>query len=134
MSVYSKEVLDHFSNPRNMGKIENADGIGQVGNPNCGDMMTIYIKVMKGSDQSELIEDIKFETLGCAAAIATSSMVTEMAKGKTLEEAEKISYKDILEKLGNLPAVKIHCSDLAVRGLREAIGDYKKRKMQSQDK
>ncbi len=128
MSIYSKEVLDHFSNPRNMGKIENADGIGRVGNPNCGDMMTIYIKIVRGDDQSELIEDIKFETLGCAAAIATSSMITEVAKGKTLEEAEKISYKDILEKLGSLPAVKIHCSDLAVRGLRKAIGDYKKKK------
>lgn len=130
--MYSKEVLDHFSNPRNMGKIDKADGIGQVGNPTCGDMMTIYIKVAK-SNGMEVIEDIKFETLGCAAAIATSSMVTEMARGKSLDEASQISYKNVLKQLGDLPAIKIHCSDLAVRGLGGAIEDYKKRKMQSQN-
>jgi len=131
MSLYSPEVMKHFSNPHNMGSIDNASGIGQVGNPNCGDMMTIYIKVKKvgeGDREQEIIEDIKFETLGCVAAIATSSMVTDLAIGKTISEASNISYKDVLDKLGQLPPIKIHCSDLAVEGLKAAIEDYQNKK------
>jgi len=125
--MYSKEVIQHFTSPHNMGKIENADGIGEVGNPNCGDLMILYIKVKK-EGENEIIEDIKFETLGCAAAIATSSMITEMAMGKTLDEAKNISYQNLSDKLGQLPAVKVHCADLAVRALRKAIEDYYKKK------
>lgn len=110
-------------NPKNVGRIENADGIGEVGNPKCGDVMKIYIKVKDGR-----IEDIKFETFGCAAAIATSSMVTEMVKGKTLEEALKVTNKDVAEALGGLPPQKIHCSLLAEECIKAAIEDYYKRK------
>lgn len=121
--MYSEKVIQHFTHPQNMGKMENPDGVGEVGNPNCGDMMTIYIKV-----EDNRISDIKFETLGCVAAIATSSMVTEMAKGKTLDEAMKISYQAVTDELGELPPIKVHCADLAVRALRKAIEDYKKNK------
>ena len=117
--MYSQKVMDHFRNPRNMGEIKDADGIGIVGNPVCGDMMYIYIKVKKGK-----IADIKFKTYGCGAAIATTSMVTELAKGKTLEEAAKISKKDVAESLDGLPSVKMHCSNLASDGLKKAINDY----------
>jgi len=121
--MYSEKVLEHFKNPRNVGVIEDADGIGEAGNPRCGDMMTIYIKV-----KDDVIEDIKFQTFGCAAAIATSSMMTELVKGKKIEEALKISKKDIADALGGLPPIKMHCSLLAEDALRKAIEDYLKKK------
>jgi nitrogen fixation NifU-like protein len=117
--MYSQIVFDHFKNPRNVGDIENPDGVGQVGNPVCGDMMEVYIKV--GDDR---IEDVKFKTFGCGAAIAVSSMVTEMAKGKTLEEAMKITNKSVAEALGGLPKNKLHCSNLGADALHAAIADY----------
>jgi len=119
---YSKKVLEHFANPRNVGVIENPDGTGEVGNPVCGDVMKITIKVVDNR-----LEDIKFQTLGCGAAIATSSMVTELAKGKTLEEAEKISRDDVATELDGLPPAKMHCSNLAADALRAAIADYRKK-------
>lgn len=121
--MYSEKLLDHFRNPRNMGKIENADGVGTVGNPVCGDVMRLYIKV-----KDNRIEDIKFETFGCAAAIGTSSMITELAKGKTLDDAMKIENKDIAGSLDGLPPVKMHCSVLAADALKAAINDYRNRK------
>ncbi len=121
--MYSEKVMDHFRNPRNMGEIADADGVGTVGNPVCGDLMTIYIKV-----KDDRIEDVKFKTFGCGAAIATSSMITELAKGKTLEESMKITRADVAENLGGLPPIKMHCSNLAADGLREAIKDYLKKK------
>ena len=120
--MYSKKVMEQFQNPKNVGEIEGADGIGEVGNPQCGDMMKITIKVADNK-----ITDIKFKTYGCVAAIATSSMTTELAKGKTLDEAEKISREDIAQELEGLPPIKMHCSNLAVDALREAIKDYKSR-------
>ena len=108
-----------------MGQMTNPDGVGQVGNPVCGDLMKIYLRVGKNAKSEEIITDIKFETLGCVAAIATSSMVTEMAKGKTFEEAVTIKYGDVKDALGSLPPVKTHCADLAVQALRAAIEDYK---------
>jgi len=121
--VYTDRVLDHFRNPRNMGEIPDADGVGTVGNPVCGDLMSIYIKV-----KDNRIEDIKFKTFGCGAAIATSSMITELAKGKTLDEAMKISRGDVADNLGGLPPIKMHCSNLAADGLHAAIQDYLKKK------
>lgn len=121
--MYNEKVMDHFSNPRNVGEIQEADGIGEVGNPVCGDIMKIYIKV-----KNNIIEDIKFKTFGCGAAIATSSMVTEMVKGKSIEEAIEVTNKDVAEALGGLPPVKMHCSNLAADALKEAIKDYKKNK------
>jgi len=121
--MYTEQVMEHFRNPRNLGEIPDADGVGTVGNPVCGDLMTIYIKV-KGNH----IEDIKFKTFGCGAAIATSSMITELAKGKTLEEAMKISRGDVADSLGGLPPIKMHCSNLAADGLHAAIQDYLKKK------
>ncbi len=120
--MYSEKVMEHFSNPRNVGEIEDADGVGTVGNPVCGDLMTIYIKV-----KDNIIQDIKFKTFGCGAAIATSSMVTEMAMGKTIEEALKISRNDVADELEGLPPVKMHCSNLAADALKAAIDDYKKK-------
>jgi nitrogen fixation NifU-like protein len=117
---YSQKVMDHFMNPRNVGKLENASGVGEVGNPTCGDIMHIEIEV-----KNDRIEDIKFRTFGCAAAIATSSMVTEMVKGKTLEEAEKITNRTVAEALDGLPPVKMHCSNLAADALHEAIVNYR---------
>ena len=119
---YSEKVLDHFKNPRNVGSIEGADGIGEVGNPVCGDMMTFYIKV-----KDDKIEDVKFKTFGCGAAIAVSSMVSEMAKGKTLDEAMKITNKDVAQKLGGLPDNKMHCSNLGAEALHAAIENYRKK-------
>jgi nitrogen fixation NifU-like protein len=121
--MYSEKVMEHFRNPHNMGEIPDADGVGTVGNPVCGDLMTIYIKV-----KDNRLEDVKFKTFGCGAAIATSSMITELAKGKTLEEAIKISRGDVADKLGGLPPVKMHCSNLAADGLHAAIQDYLKKK------
>ena len=121
--MYSDKVMEHFKNPKNTGEIHDADGVGTVGNPVCGDLMTMYIKVKENK-----ITDIKFKTFGCGAAIATSSMTTEMAKGKTLEEALKITRADVATSLGGLPPVKMHCSNLAADALHAAIKDfYKKR-------
>jgi nitrogen fixation NifU-like protein len=120
--MYSEKVLDHFKNPRNVGELKDADAEGSVGNPVCGDMMTIYIKV-----KDDRIEDIKFKTFGCGAAIATSSMTTELAKGKTLEEAMEITRQDVAEALDGLPPVKMHCSNLAADALHEAIKNYKEK-------
>ena len=117
---YSEKVMDHFMNPRNVGKVDNPSGVGEVGNPTCGDIMHIEIVV-----KDDKIEDIKFQTFGCAAAIATSSMVTEIVKGKTLEEAEKITNRTVAEALDGLPPVKMHCSNLAADALHEAIKSYR---------
>jgi nitrogen fixation NifU-like protein len=119
---YTEKVKDHFFNPRNVGEIKDADGVGTVGNPSCGDVMTIYIKV-----KNDRITDIKFKTYGCAAAVASSSIATEMVKGKTLDEALKLTRDDVAKELGGLPAVKLHCSNLASDALREAIKDYRKK-------
>ncbi len=120
--MYSEKVLDHFKNPRNVGEIKDADAEGTVGNPVCGDMMTMYIKV-----KDDRIEDVKFKTFGCGAAIATSSMTTELAKGKTLDEAMKITRADVAEALDGLPPVKMHCSNLAADALHEAIKSYREK-------
>lgn len=117
---YSKKVIEHFTNPKNMGEMKNPDGVGKVGNPTCGDVMKVYIKV-----KNNKIEDIKFETFGCAAAISSSSMTTEIVKGKILEEAEKITMKNVANELGGLPKIKMHCSGMAVQGLKKAIKDYR---------
>ena len=119
--MYSDKVMDHFANPRNSGEIENASGEGTVGNPTCGDLMTIYIDV----DDDEVIQDIKFKTFGCGAAIATSSMITEIAKGMTVDEALNITRNDVADALDGLPPIKMHCSNLAADALAEAIKDYK---------
>ena len=123
---YSKKVLEHFRHPKNVGKIRQADGVGEVGNLVCGDIMRLYIKV-----KEEVIEDVKFETYGCAAAIATSSVVSEMAKGKKIDEVLKMNNRDIIRALGGLPPIKIHCSLLALEALKAAIGDYKKKSLKS---
>jgi len=120
--IYSEKVMEHFQNPRNVGVIKDADGIGQVGNPICGDMMTFYIKV-----KDNRLEDIKFQTFGCGAAIAVSSMVSEMAKGKTIEEAMKITNKIVAKELGGLPKNKLHCSNLGADALHKAIENYRKK-------
>jgi nitrogen fixation NifU-like protein len=123
MPVYSKKVMDHFMNPRNVGEIEKPDGVGEVGNPVCGDMMTFYIKV-----KDNRLEDVKFKTFGCGAAIAVSSMVSEMAKGKTLEEAMKITPRSVADELEGLPKQKFHCSNLGAQALNKAIKDYLSKK------
>jgi len=120
--MYSEKVMDHFSNPRNVGEIEDANGTGTVGNPACGDIMKLSIKV-----ENDVITDVKFKTFGCGAAIATSSMVTELVKGKGLEEAEQISNSTVADALDGLPPVKMHCSNLAADALHAAIEDYKKK-------
>ncbi len=119
---YGEKVMDHFMNPRNVGRIENADGVGKAGNPICGDIMAIYIKV-----KDNVIVDVKFETFGCGAAIATSSMLTELVKGKTIDEALKMTNIAVAEALGGLPTVKMHCSLLAEDALKAAIEDYRKK-------
>ncbi|MBU2488838.1 MAG: Fe-S cluster assembly scaffold protein NifU [Proteobacteria bacterium] len=121
--MYSKKVMDHFRGPRNVGTMEDADGVGELGNPLCGDMMTIYIKV-----EDDRIADIKFQTFGCGAAIAVSSMLTEIARGKTLEEAKKITNKDVAAALEGLPKNKLHCSNLGADALQLAIRDYEAKK------
>lgn len=117
--AYTDKVMDHFANPRNVGEISDADGIGEVGNPICGDIMKMYIKVDGG-----VITDIKFKTFGCGAAIATSSVSTEMIKGRTIEEALKLTNKEVIDQLGGLPPAKIHCSVLAEQAIKSAIADY----------
>ncbi|MHA1314623.1 MAG: Fe-S cluster assembly scaffold protein NifU [Candidatus Helarchaeota archaeon] len=123
MALYSEKVLDHFRNPRNAGRIADPDAIGEVGNPVCGDMMHVYIKVKKNR-----IEDIKVETFGCAAAVASASMMTELAMGKTIEEAKQITRDDVAAALEGLPPTKMHCSNLAADGLKDAIEKYLKEK------
>ncbi len=124
---YSKNVMKHFMHPKNMGEIENPDGIGQVGNPTCGDVMKVTIKVAKKNGE-EIIKDIKFKTFGCVTAIANSSVLTTLVKGKTLKEAEKVGRKELLRELGEVPKIKIHCSCLADEALKKAIENYKKKK------
>ena len=122
MSQYSEKVMDHFANPHNVGEIENADGIGKVGNAVCGDIMNLYLRV-----ENNVITDAKFKTFGCGAAIATSSMVTELVKGKTIDEALAITNRAVAEALGGLPPIKMHCSVLAEEALQSAIDDYLKK-------
>ena len=140
---YTKEVMEHFLHPKNIGEIKNADGIGEVGNPRCGDVMRLYIKIGKrpilnnktskhlNIKQEEYIKDVKVQTLGCGAAIATSSMATEMVKGKSLDKAMEITNEAVAKALGGLPPVKIHCSVLAKQGIHKAIEDYKSRKQKA---
>lgn len=118
--MYTDKVMDHFTNPRNVGEIEEASGVGEVGNPKCGDIMRIYLDV-----EDNIIKDVKFKTFGCGAAIATSSMATELVKGKTIDEALKLTNKAVAEALGGLPPAKMHCSNLAADALHKAIEDYK---------
>jgi len=117
--MYSERVMEHFRNPRNVGEIENADGVGEIGNPVCGDMMTFYVKI-----DNNVLADVKFKTFGCGAAIAVSSMVSEMARGKTVEEAMKITNADVAKELGGLPPNKLHCSNLGADALHKAIEAY----------
>lgn len=121
--MYSDKVMDHFENPRNVGEIENADGVGTVGNPVCGDVMKMYLKI-----EDDIIVDVKFKTFGCASAIATSSMATELVKGKSIDEALKLTNKAVAEALDGLPPVKMHCSVLAEEAIKAAILDYKSKK------
>jgi len=122
--------MEHFKNPRNMGEMKDADSVGEVGNPTCGDLMYIYIKVGE-QDGQEIIDDISFQTFGCGAAIATSSMVTEMAKGKPLDEAMEITRQDVADSLDGLPPIKMHCSNLAADGLHDAINKYREKQKSS---
>ncbi|MCK4933072.1 Fe-S cluster assembly scaffold protein NifU [Candidatus Bathyarchaeota archaeon] len=126
--MYSEKVMDHFRNPRNVGEIKDPDGVGTVGNPVCGDLMTIHIKV-----KDNTISEIKFKTFGCGAALATSSMITELAKGKSLETALKITRKDVADNLGGLPPIKMHCSNLAADALHEAVKDYRKKQEENRN-
>ena len=119
MALYTETVMDHFMNPRNVGEIENADGVGEVGNAKCGDIMKMYLKI-----ENNVIVDVKFETFGCGSAIASSSMATEMIKGKTIEQALAITNKQVVEELGGLPAHKLHCSVLAEEAVKMAVKDY----------
>lgn len=119
--MYNKKVIEHFKNPKNMGAMKDADAVGQVGNPVCGDILKLYIKV-----ENDKIKKISFETLGCAAAIAVSSVITQMAKGKTLKDALGITKEDVAKKLGSLPSFKMHCSNLAAQALKEAVKNYEK--------
>ncbi|MBQ6019042.1 MAG: Fe-S cluster assembly scaffold protein NifU [Clostridia bacterium] len=122
MALYSEKVMDHFRNPRNVGVIEDADGVGEVGNAKCGDIMKMYLKI-----EDEIIQDVKFETFGCGSAIASSSMATEMIKGKPLEEVEKLTNQAVAEALDGLPAHKLHCSVLAEEAIKAALEDYRSR-------
>lgn len=129
-SLYSKKVIEHFIHPKNMGRIKNPDGVGVAGNILCGDQMAIYIKIKRKKEKGknkEIIDDIKFESFGCAAAISTSSVITEMAKGKTLEEALKLDRETVAKELGGLPPIKMHCSNMAAQALHKAIEDYRSR-------
>ncbi len=124
--AYTKKVMEHFMNPKNVGELKNPDGVGKVGNKICGDVMYVYIKVGVKKNKKKYIKDISFKTLGCAAAIATSSMITELAKGKTLEKAKKLTRDEVADALGKLPPIKMHCSNLAAEALHKAIENYEK--------
>lgn len=126
--MYSKKILERFQKPKFSGEIENADAVGEVGNSACGDIMRVYIKVGKNKQGEEIIKDISFLTFGCVAAIASSDVLCELAKGKTLEQAQKISSHDVVQKLGEVPMIKVHCSVLAQNALKKAIEEYRKRK------
>ena len=128
MALYSKEVLKHFRSPQNVGKIKNPDALGKVGNLTCGDVMYLYLKIGKNKSGKEIIKDIKFETFGCTVAIANTSLLTTMVKGKTLETALKVTKDDLVKKFKNVPLIKVHCSLLAIDALSEAIYDYFKKK------
>lgn len=123
--LYNETVMDHFMNPRNVGTIENPDGVGETGNPSCGDVMKMYLKIEKNNKGEEVIKDIKFQTFGCGAAVASSSMTTELVKGKTVKEAEALTSGEVAEELGGLPPIKMHCSNLGAQALQAAIKDYK---------
>ena len=129
MALYSEKVMDHFTHPRNVGEIENADGVGEVGNARCGDIMKIYLKI-----ENDIITDVKFNTFGCGSAIASSSMATEMIKGKRIEDALALTNKEVVDALGGLPAHKLHCSVLAEEAVRAAVEDYEKRKAEAKAK
>jgi nitrogen fixation protein NifU and related proteins len=121
MAIYNKKIMEHFTKPKFFGKINNPDVVGKAGNPRCGDLLTLYLKINK---KTKKIEDIKFETLGCASAIASSDMICELAKGKTMEQALKISFQDVSDELGTLPPLKIHCAQLVTEALKDAINNY----------
>jgi len=125
--MYTEKVMDHFTNPRNVGEMENPDGVGEVGNAKCGDIMRIYLDI-----EGDIIKDVKFKTFGCGAAVATSSMVTEMVKGKTIDEAMVISNAAVAEALGGLPETKMHCSNLAADALHKAIGNYRDKQLKKE--
>ncbi|VVB80513.1 Iron-sulfur cluster assembly scaffold protein IscU 2 [uncultured archaeon] len=127
-NTYSKEVIKHFTKPANQGEIKNPSAIGEIGNPVCGDVMKVYLKIAKNKSGKNYIKDIKFQTMGCAAAIATSSMITKLAKGKTIEEAKKITNAQVAESLKGLPPIKMHCSNLAADALKKAIENLEKKK------
>ncbi|MDD5144911.1 MAG: iron-sulfur cluster assembly scaffold protein [Candidatus Pacebacteria bacterium] len=127
MNLYSKEIMKHFKKPQNVGKIKNPSGLGKVGNIKCGDIMHLYLKIAKDKKEREVIKDVKFETFGCTVAVANTSLLTTMVKGKTIENALKITKEDLVKKLGDVPAIKMHCSMLAVDALGEAIYDYYKK-------
>lgn len=129
-SFYSKKVIEHFLKPKFFGKIKNPDGVGEAGNPRCGDIMKLYLKI---DEKNQKIKDIRFETLGCAAAVASSDIICEAVKGKTIREAQRISFKDLLEKLGKLPPLKVHCSVLVTKALKKAIKDYQNKKQGIKD-
>lgn len=131
---YSKEVMENFMDPKNMGEIKNPDGIGKVGNATCGDIMHVFIKIGNKGKKDEFIEDVKFKTFGCAAAIATSSMITQLAKGEKISKAEKIQTKDIAKSLKGLPPIKMHCGEMAAEALGKAIDDYNKKKLKNDEK
>jgi nitrogen fixation NifU-like protein len=131
---YNKKVMENFMNPKNMGEIKNPDGVGEIGNPTCGDIMKVFIRIGKDKSGKEFIKDIKFKTFGCAAAIASSSILTQMAKGKSLKDSQNIKMKDIVEKLGELPKIKTHCSGMASEALKRAIIDYENKKGENQNK
>jgi len=125
---YSKKVIDAFKNPHNYGKLKDYSGLGKIGNPICGDVLYLYIKINKNEKGKEIIEDISFETFGCVAALASSSVITDLAKGKTISEALKLSREDVTQELGGLPEIKIHCSVLAIDALHKAVDDYRSKK------
>lgn len=124
MALYSDEIMKHFKKPQNVGRMKNPDGLGKVGNLSCGDIMYLYLKIGKNRRGEEIVKDVKFETFGCTVAVANTSLLTTMAKGKTLEEAIKITKDDLVKKFGDVPLIKIHCSLLAIDALAEAIYDY----------
>jgi len=129
--MYSEKVLDEFRHPKNVGELADADGVGKIGNPTCGDILYLYIKVGKNKKGEEIIKDVKFKTFGCTVAIANSSLLTKMVKGKSIKEAEKITKKDLIKTLGKVPPIKYHCSVLAVDALKNAIEDYRNKKAEA---